>query len=47
MKNKQKQPKQRDYNILLSIKGEISLRERKIPNKKYSRKCKHKRRTHE
>ena len=35
--------KKRDGNILMSIRGEISLRERKVPNKKkFSRKTKHK-----
>ena len=43
-KKKQKRPKARDLNILKSIQGEFSLRERKIPDKKkYTRKIKHKR----
>jgi len=44
MKNKKiKQPKQRDYNILLHIKGEINLSTRRVNSKeKYSRKTKHK-----
>ena len=41
-KRKPKQPKQRDKNIELSIRREISLRPRIIRNKKaYSRKQKH------
>ena len=38
-----KLPKQRDYNILLHIKGEINLSTRRVNSKeKYSRKTKHK-----
>jgi hypothetical protein len=41
-KKKKNQPKKRDGNILKAIRGEISLRERIIVRRKYSRKKKHK-----
>ena len=42
-KRKAKKIVKRDLNILKSIQGEFSLRERRVPNKtKYTRKNKHK-----
>jgi len=43
-KNKSKHINKRDFNILLSLKGEIDLRTKSVSlqKKKYSRKIKHK-----
>ena len=39
-------PKKRDFNILLGIRGEISLKPRVVKSKKvYKRKIKHKKRS--